>query len=131
MKWVSKVTVAEIYKIQQESSAGVAASTRELVGAFRLFDAIELVLQGERDKGLALAARVDPTTWGAVETILRVVQNQTYRNVEDPFSRTCLAAFKQLKDVEMLTAGADVETLTKIRERHEVYRLAQVRDVHA
>jgi len=124
--WVSRTTIKQIIELQKDSQHGVAVSLLECVGAYRLFDAIELWLQGDTAKAQIVANKVDATVWTDLPMLLQIHERQKAR-VEggDAFTRTCVGAHQQLVDWKRLTAGTDDATMQKIKERHERYRAAQ------
>ena len=58
-RWLSRETVKEICAIQQGGEHGIGAAMYECIGAYRLFDVVELALQGRMDDARAVFAKCD------------------------------------------------------------------------
>lgn len=127
-RWVRAEALAALCKLQQDTPQGISSVLRTGLGAYRLHRAIGTLLADAtaREQAEAALAKCDPTKWFSLEGTLQLASRQQQLAIDDPFTSMCVAAYKQLRDLQALLqtpAAADVE---KIRARHEGYAAAQV-----
>jgi hypothetical protein len=125
--WVHRVTIKTIVDLQKNRpERELADSIYECIGAWRLFEAIEMYMHGDPVKATAIASKVRLDKFTDTEQLLRLQARigTTYRQ-QDPFTDTCVAAHQQLRDWQKLTTRVTSEQYERIKARHELYRQCQ------
>lgn len=126
-RWIHRITAKEIKRCAEETNKSVMNSWYEYVAAWRYWEAIEHWFQDNHATAYELASKVRTDKFMAEpQKLMRARAHiaNTYKQ-EDPFVEIRIAAHQQRMDWEKLVNGHTPEQLDRIRQRHELYRLAQ------
>lgn len=127
-RWVTPESLTQQCTLQKSYPGGLSGVLRACLGAYRLHRAIDMLLADPSARAQAeeALAKCDTSKWFSLEGTLQVADRQRHLNVDDPYTNTCVAAYKQLKDLQMLLHNPPDDALEKIRVRHATYTEAQV-----